>query len=183
MKYSIIYADPPWGYKNSPSKKGTTRCFAKNHYDLMTTDDICNLPIEQLCDKNAVCFMWATFPMIEDALKVMKSWGFTYRTCAFVWVKKNKKQDTNFWGCGYYTRSNAEICLLGIKGKILERKSKSIHQIIESKVEQHSKKPDVVRNTIVELFGNLPRVELFARQKTDGWDVWGNEVECDIKLK
>ena len=172
-KYNIIYADPPWSYKNSPSKKGTTRCFAKNHYDLMSTNDIGQLPIKEITEKDSACIMWATFPM----LKVMEEWGFKYRTVAFVWVKKNKKNiNTNFWGCGYYTRSNAEICLLGVKGKILERKSRSIHQIIESPVEQHSKKPDVVRNKIVELFGDIPRIELFARQYADGWDCWGNEV-------
>ena len=120
--------------------------------------------------------MWATFPMIQEALKVIDAWGFNYRTCAFVWVKKNKKSDTNFWGCGYYTRSNAEICLLATRGKILERKSHSVHQIIESAVEAHSKKPNVVRDKIVELFGDIPRIELFARQEVDGWDCWGNEV-------
>lgn len=93
-----------------------------------------------------------------------------------MWVKKNKKSDSNFWGCGYYTRSNVEICLLAIKGKILERKSHSVHQIIESKVEEHSKKPDIVRDKIIELFGDLPRIELFARQTAEGWDCWGDEV-------
>lgn len=176
-KYNVIYADPPWGYRNSPSKKGTTRCFAKNHYDLMTTKDICEMPINNLTEDNGVLFMWATLPMIQDALNVIEAWGFNYRTCAFVWVKKNKKAtDTNFWGCGYYTRSNAEICLLATKGKILERKTHSIHQIIESSIECHSKKPDIVREKIVELFGDLPRIELFARETKEGWDCFGNEV-------
>lgn len=179
-KYNIIYADPPWSYKNSPSKKGTTRCFAKNHYDLMPTNDIGELPIKEITEKDSVCIMWATFPMLPDALKVMDKWGFKYRTVAFVWVKKNKKNiNTNFWGCGYYTRSNAEVCLLGVKGKILERKSRSIHQIIEKPVEEHSKKPDIVRDKIVELFGDIPRIELFARQYADGWDCWGLEAPDD----
>lgn len=175
-KYNIIYADPPWKYKNSPSEKGTSRGFAKNYYDLMSIEELKKLNIEKLADNNAVLFLWATFPMINEALETIKNWGFNYRTCAFVWVKKNKKANTNFWGCGYYTRSNAEICLLATKGKILERKSHCIHQIIESAVEAHSKKPDIVRDKILQLFGDLPRIELFARQQTNGWDCWGDEV-------
>lgn len=175
-KYNIIYADPPWNYKNNPSKKGTSRGFAKNYYDLMTIKELQNLNINKISAENSVLFMWTTFPMIDEALKVIKAWGFTYRTCAFVWIKKNKKSNTNFWGCGYYTRSNAEICLLAIKGKILERKSHSVHQIIESAVEEHSKKPDIARKKIVELFGDISKIELFARQEVEGWDCWGNEV-------
>lgn len=175
-KYNIVYADPPWAYKNSPSKKGTSRGFAKNHYDLMSMKELQKLNIEKIADNNSVLFMWATFPMIQEALEIIKSWGFTYRTCAFVWIKKNKKSNTNFWGCGYYTRSNAEICLLATKGKILERKSHRVHQIVEEKVQQHSKKPEIIREKIIELFGDLPRIELFARQEVKGWDCWGNEV-------
>lgn len=175
-KYNIIYADPPWNYRNSPSKKGTSKGFAKNYYNLMSVNELKELDIYNLAEKNSVLFMWATFPMIQEALDTIKNWGFTYRTCAFVWVKKNKKQNTNFWGCGYYTRSNVEICLLATKGKILERKTHSLHQIVESPVEVHSKKPDIVRNKIIELFGNLSRIELFARQEVDGWDCWGDEV-------
>lgn len=175
-KYSIIYADPPWSYKNIPAKKGTSRGFAKNYYDLMSIEELKQIDINKISEDNAVLFMWATFPMIQEALETINNWGFKYRTCAFVWVKKNKKSDSNFWGCGYYTRSNVEICLLAIKGKILERKSHSVHQIIESKVEEHSKKPDIVRDKIIELFGDLPRIELFARQTAEGWDCWGDEV-------
>jgi len=83
---------------------------------------------------------------------------------------------------GYYTRANSEICLLASKGKTLPRLSKKVHSVILSKIEHHSKKPDIVRNKIVELFGDLPRVELFARSKTKGWDVFGNEVENSIVL-
>ena len=183
-KYKIIYADPPWSYKNSPSKKGTTRVFAKNHYDLVSTKDLGKLEVNKISDKDAVMFMWATLPMIEDALELIKSWGFKYRTTGFVWVKKNKKATTtNFWGGGYYTRSNVELCLIATKGKILERKTRSIHQIIEEPVSRHSEKPSIVREKIIELFGDLPRVELFAREKTEGWDIWGNEVESDIEIK
>jgi N6-adenosine-specific RNA methylase IME4 len=123
--------------------------------------------------------MWATFPNIGEALKVMTAWGFEYKTAAFVWVKKNKASSTNFWGMGAYTRANAEVCLLGIsKGTKAKQvvKRHDIHQIIESPIEQHSKKPDIVRDYIVQLLGDLPKIELFARQEVSGWDCWGNEV-------
>lgn len=118
---------------------------------------------------------------MNDAFSVIQAWGFQYKTVAFVWIKLNKKSSTLFWGLGYWTRANAEICLLASKGHP-KRISKSVHQVVVSHIEQHSKKPDEVRKRIVELTGNLPRIELFARQKSDGWDVWGNEVECDVSL-
>ncbi len=176
-KYKIIYADPPWAYKNKPSKNGTSRGFANNHYALMTVEELKKLNIQEIASDNSVLFLWATFPMIKDALAVIEAWGFKYRTCAFVWVKKNKNKPTNFWGCGYYTRSNAEICLLATKGKTLKRFSHSVHQIIEAPTERHSKKPDITRTKIIELFGAIPRIELFARENIDGWDCWGNEIE------
>lgn len=119
--------------------------------------------------------MWVTFPCLLEGLKTIKAWGFDYKTCGFCWIKTNKKQNTPFWGMGYWTRANAEICLIAIKGKI-SRISKSVHQVIMSPIEEHSKKPDIVRDKIVELVGDLPRIELFARQYADGWDCWGNEV-------
>lgn len=180
-KYSLIYADPPWNYRNSPTVRGAGRGFAKSFYDLMGVDELGALPVSGLAEKNAVLFMWATFPAIQEALATIKNWGFNYRTCAFVWVKKNKKANTNFWGCGYYTRSNAEICLLATKGKILERKTHSLHQIIEAPVRVHSQKPDEVRAKIVELFGDLSRVELFARQSAEGWDCWGDQAPGEIE--
>lgn len=184
-KYNIIYADPPWEYKQSGSKTNS-RGMAKQHYNTMTTLDICNLPVKDIKTDDSICFMWATFPNIAEALKVLEAWGFEYKTAAFVWVKKNKKSNTNFWGMGAYTRANAEVCLLGISKKTKANqqvKAHNIHQIIEAPIEEHSKKPDIVRDKIVELLGDIPRVELFARQKTEGWDVWGNEVESDIDLE
>lgn len=183
-KYNIIYADPPWEYKQSGSKTNS-RGMAKQHYNTMSTDDICNLPVKDIKTDDCILFIWATFPNIGEALKVISSWGFEYKTAGFVWVKKNKKSDSNFWGMGAYTRANAEVCLLAISKNTKaskQVKTHNIHQIIESPIENHSKKPDIVRDRIVELLGDLPRVELFARQKTDGWDVWGNEVECDVEI-
>lgn len=115
-KYKIIYADPAWEYKQSGSATNS-RGMAKQHYNTMSTDDISKLKVRDICDDDAVCFMWATFPNIDQALIVMKAWGFEYKTCAFVWVKKNSKSNSNFWGMGAYTRANAEVCLLGISKK------------------------------------------------------------------
>jgi N6-adenosine-specific RNA methylase IME4 len=168
-KYNIIYADPAWkcwfgGKKN-----------ASNHYSCMDLQSIKNLPIKDITADNCILFMWVIFPLLPECIETMKSWGFRYSTCGFTWVKKNKKADSWFWGCGYYTRANAELCLIGTKG-IIKRVSKSVHQIIDTRIENHSKKPDIVRKKILELCGDLPRIELFARQKVDGWDCWGNEV-------
>ena len=125
--------------------------------------------------------MWATFPKLENALYVMRCWGFEYKTVAFTWVKKNKKANTPFFGMGKWTRSNAEICLIGIRNKV-KRQSASVSQVIISEILEHSKKPDEVRDKIVELIGDLPRIELFARNKTEGWDVFGDEINSDIEL-
>lgn len=170
-KYKVIYADPPWSY-NVWSGKGKT---AANHYDCMKKEDISNLPVGNLADKDCVLFLWVTFPCLREGLEVMKEWGFEYKTCGFVWVKKNKKSDSWFWGLGYWTRANAEICLIGTKGKP-DRKSRSVHQVVDSRIREHSRKPDEVRDRIVQLCGDVPRIELFARQSVDGWDCWGNEV-------
>ena len=126
-------------------------------------------------------FLWVTFPTISTTFSIISAWGFDYKTAAFVWVKQNKKAPSLFWGMGYWTRANAELCLLATRGQP-KRKSASVHQVILAPIEEHSKKPDVVRDKIVELAGDLPRVELFARQSTPGWDVWGNEVTCSSGL-
>lgn len=180
-KYNIIYADPPWKYhlyKKIEGNKG----LAENFYNTMNVEEIKNLPIQNIADDNCVLFLWATAPCLPEAFEVLNSWGFEYKTIAFVWVKQNRKNYDLFWGMGHYTRANAEFCLLATKGN-LPRISHNIHQIVTGRVEEHSKKPNEVRKRIVELFGDLPRIELFARQKYAGWDVWGNEVESDINLK
>lgn len=178
-KYQIIYADPPWEYKVY-SKKGQTRS-AEAHYPTMALGDIQALPVGKLADDNCILFMWTTIPLLRECFSVMESWGFTYKTVAFVWVKQNRKSDSLFWGMGHWTRANAELCMLATKGHP-KRKSAGVHQVIISHIENHSKKPDDARKRIVELVGDLPRIELFAREKTPGWDVWGNEVTCDVSL-
>ena len=102
--------------------------------------------------------------------------GFTYKTCAFCWVKQNVKSNGLYSGIGHWTNSNAEICLLATKKKFPKRQAKNVKQIILAHRAEHSKKPNETRDRIVQLVGDIPRIELFARQTVDGWDCWGNEV-------
>ena len=173
-KYNIIYADPPWTYKVW-SGKGKEKKSAENHYDCMTDEDIKNLPIKNISDENSILFLWVTYPLLEQGLLTIKEWGFNYKTCAFSWIKKNKKSDSLFWGLGHWTRANNEICLLATKGKP-KRVSKGVHQVVYEPIREHSRKPDCVRDRIVELCGDISRIEFFARQKVDGWDSWGDEL-------
>lgn len=173
-KYNIIYADPPWTFKTY-SQKGKEKKSPEAHYPCMSKEDIQALPVQDLCADDCVLFLWVTMPCLEEGLELIKAWGFKYKTCGFVWVKRNKKSDSWFWGLGYWTRANAELCLIATKGKP-KRISKSVHQICDSRIMEHSRKPAEIRDSIVELCGDIPRIELFARQRADGWDCWGNEV-------
>jgi len=169
-KYNIIYADPPWSYKGKMMNSSVT-----DHYSVMTINDICNLPVKKIANKNCILFMWVTLPKLNEFMKVVNAWGFEYKSTAFVWCKKNKISDSFFLGLGRWTRANPEICILATKGKT-KRLSQSIRQLQVFPIQEHSKKPNKFRDLIIELVGNLPRIELFAREKTEGWDVWGNEV-------
>lgn len=171
-KYSVIYADPPWTYKD---KAHAGRRGVEYKYPCMSIEDIKSLPVNLISANNAALFLWCTAPQLPVGFEVVKAWGFEYKTVAFTWVKRNKKSSSYFWGMGNYTRSNAEFCLLGIKGK-MKRLSARVHSIIDTPIEEHSHKPDNVRHKIVELFGDIPRIELFAREYTPGWDAWGNEI-------
>jgi N6-adenosine-specific RNA methylase IME4 len=177
-KYNIIYADPPWTYddKCHSGERGV-----EYKYDCMDIEEIKKLPVEEIAENNCTLFMWVTWPMIAEGLDVIKAWGFKYKTIGFVWIKLNKIAKSLFWGMGNWTRSNSEICLLAVRGKP-KRVSKGVHSVIMSVIEKHSKKPDETRTRIITLMGDLPRIELFARQSSSGWDVWGNEINCDIEL-
>ena len=188
-KYNIIYADPAWSYDDPSLERGG----ALRHYQTMSIDEIKGLPISDLSAKDCTLFMCATFPKLREGLDVIEAWVFEFKTCAFVWVKTNKRTNPDqlsflpvesfdsFWGMGRWTRSNAEICLLGVKGKP-KRESASVHQIIYASIDKHSKKPPETRDKIVQLCGDLPRLERFARQEVKGWDSWGNEVEKSIDI-
>lgn len=188
-KYKIIYADPAWSYDDKSLNRGG----AERHYRTMSIEDIKALPINDIADEDSILFMWATFPKLQEGLDTIKAWGFEFKTLAFVWVKTNKRTNNeqlsflpsdsfdSFWGMGRWTRSNAEICLLGVKGKP-QRLNADVHSVIYAPIDKHSKKPKETRERIIRLIGDLPRVELFARQKSEGWDIWGNELENSLTL-
>jgi N6-adenosine-specific RNA methylase IME4 len=178
-KYNIIYADPPWTYPKRNNKNTKFGGGAMGHYPTLSFDDIYNLPIKNLADENCALLLWVTFPKLNKCMKTFEHWGFEYKTIAFNWVKTNKKNDKPFFGVGYYTKSNTEVCLLGVKGK-MKPISNYVSSVVIEPRDIHSKKPSSIRDKIVQLFGDIPRVELFAREKTDGWDIWGNELENDI---
>ena len=173
-KYSIIYADPPWRY----NQKGVSGA-AEKHYPTMNIEELCALPVAEISASDSVLFLWTTFPQLPSALQLIKAWGFSYKTVGFVWLKKNRKSDSWLCGMGFWTKGNAEICLLATKGHP-KRKAANVHQFIISPIREHSRKPDEAREKIVALMGDLPRIELFARQTSPGWDVWGNEVESTL---
>ena len=175
--YSVIYADPPWRYRNSAGQG-----VAENHYTTMSIDEIKALPVGELAAKDCVLFLWITCPMLNEVWPVLDAWGFQYKTVAFVWVKVNRKDYSLFTGLGWWTRSNAELCLLATRGHP-RRVDNTVHQVVLSRIERHSKKPEEVRRRIEQLIGDVPRVELFARQRAPGWDVWGDHVAGTISLE
>ena len=177
MPYDVLYADPPWSYE----WRGFSGA-AEDHYPTMPLADICRLPVADIAAKDSVLFLWATFPKLPYALRVIEAWGFQYKTVAFVWIKQTRKSAAWFTGLGFWTRSNAEICLLATRGSP-KRQARNVHQLIVSPVAEHSRKPDEARRRIVALMGDLPRVELFARGAAPaGWDVFGDEAEGSIAL-
>ena len=169
-KYQVIYADPPWKYQGEMMNSSVI-----DHYSVEHVTELAKLPVKDIVDDSAVLFCWVTMPKLNEFDALFTAWGFQYKTCAFCWVKQNKVNGGYFMGQGRWTRANAELCLLGTRGSI-PRISAAVRQLVVSPIEAHSKKPDEVRNRIVQLVGDLPRIELFARQRTEGWDAWGNEV-------
>ena len=181
-KYNIVYADPPWDYGNTKNHKGKFWGIADRHYETMAFQDILNVPVHNFTHSDCFLFLWATSPFLEKSFRVIKAWGFKYATVGFVWIKmRNDMSEVRKDGLGKYTISNAEYCLIARKGKY-HRNARNVQQIIQAPKQKHSKKPDEVRDRIVDLCGDLPRVELFAREESDGWDVWGNEVNSDIEM-
>lgn len=177
-KYNIIYADPPWTYPKTGGLE-SSRGMAKQHYSTMSLDDICSLPVSALAEENCALWLWATFPQIGSALKVIESWGFQYFNAGFIWIKRSLKTGKDALGMGYWTRANPEICLLAFRGKMVPLRH-DIRQILYAPKGRHSEKPSEVRENIVSLCGDLPRIELFARQRAAGWDAWGDEVPHEI---
>ena len=184
-KYQIIYADPPWHFGSGGvfQDGGCPVRKIEDQYVTTPTSQLKKLAVSDICDRDCLLFMWVIDSHIPEALDLMASWGFKYSTVAFYWVKKYAT-GSNCYNVGRWTMKTVEPVFLGSRGTPMYLKKKSnIKQLVEAVRTKHSKKPDEVKERIVELVGDLPRIELFARQKTEGWDVWGNEVESDIVLK
>lgn len=164
--YSVIYADPPWRFQPYSNQTGMDRA-ADNHYPTMTLADIRALPIPAADD--AVLFLWATVPMLPEALDVMSAWGFAYKS-NFVWNK-------NRAGTGYWNRNKHEHLLVGTRGNVpAPAPGDQYLSVIDAEVNGHSRKPFHFREVIEEMFPTLPRIELFARERFSDWDAWGNET-------
>lgn len=178
--FGAIYADPPWSFEVWAKDTGNGRS-ASAHYATQSTADLCALPVSDLVAPNSVLFMWACWPTLKDAFALIDAWGFTYKTCAFTWLKANATQidwlrddaDVSV-GMGYWTRANSEVCLLATRGKP-KRINADVRQGIIEPRREHSRKPACVYERIERLVEG-PYLELFARNQRKGWTSWGNET-------
>jgi site-specific DNA-methyltransferase (adenine-specific) len=177
-KYDIIYADPPWLYYGDPNKDQA----AGKHYSCMTEHELCGLSVQSICREPTVLFLWSTSPMLQEAIGVMNAWGFYYFGVAYVWVK-TAKDGHIINGQGVrpsFTKSTTEYVLAGStqkKGRTFPILNEGQAQVVLAQRGEHSEKPAVVRDRIIELLGDRPRIELFARQHVAGWDAWGLEAD------
>lgn len=178
MKYSIVLADPPWQYKD---KAHAGHRGVDYKYSTLAFKDIATLDVPSITADNSVLFLWVTPPQLNLGIELIGHWGFVYKTFGFIWIKTNPKSGTPFIGMGNWTRANSEPVLLGVKGKIKPIK-RNVSQVVIAPRGKHSAKPPEVRERIVQLMGDLPRIELFARDRAPGWHIWGNELESDISL-
>lgn len=172
--FQLIYSDPGWRY-NDPADSGKRGSGHK--YTVTTTADLVRMPVERYAADDAVLLMWSTRPMIVEALSVMSMWGFQYKTEAFTWIKINRGNGMPSMGMGHHTRANSEAVLLGVRGRGLKRLDKGVGQVIMAHRRAHSEKPDhIVIPRIIRLYGNVRRIELFARREVPGWYCWGDDA-------
>lgn len=170
-QYQVIYADPPWSYDD----KMAGHSFSLDHeYQTQSLEWIKALPVQTIADRDCALFLWVVSPLLTEGLDVLDAWGFKYKTLAFVWSKETS-QGRSVSNLGRWTMGNVELVILGTKGKP-KRAVKNVKQLVVALRQEHSRKPDVVRKRIAELMGDVPKIELFARQQYPGWDAWGNEV-------
>jgi len=178
-KYSVIYADPPWDYKGQKQhgKGGIDTGGAVSHYSTMTLKELKKLDVVgRWANDDCLLFMWATSPHLDQAIDLMKVWGFKWATVGFVWDKARVNP-------GFYTMSQCEIVLIGKRGKIPQpRGARNVRQLVMHKREKHSKKPDEVSERIEKMFPTQRKIELFARQKRKGWDSWGDDPGLIVSL-
>ena len=181
--YGAILADPPWHFQVWAGERRNgagNRSNAKApDYETMREPELAALPISDLAANDCVLFLWTCWPVVEQSFRLIKTWGFTYKTCAFSWMKADRYRlfaddRTPFMGLGYWTRANTEPCLLATRGKPKRLNADVLQGIIAPKRE-HSRKPDGIHERIERLVAG-PYCELFARQSRPGWDVWGNEA-------
>lgn len=181
--FSIVYADPAWQYRQGG------RGAAENHYQTMPIEEICALPVSELAAPDAVLFLWGTYALTPEAMRVIDAWGFKFKTLAFDWVKLTVTGKEHF-GLGQWTRGNPEPCWLGVRGDPPRRISAAVRQLVQTETEvisapvgRHSAKPPIVRERIHQLMGaELSSVELFARERAEGWECWGNQVNETVRL-
>jgi len=179
-KYNIIYADPAWSFNNK-NTGGSMKSGASSQYNIMSIDDMKNLPVERIADDDCVLVMWWVASQPQEAIDLVNAWGFKIKTMTgFNWVKMTKNW-LMWFGMGFWTRAGSECALIAVKGKP-KPVSHGVRSVIHAMAGRHSEKPAEVRDRIVELCGDLSRVELFARMKVDGWDAWGNEIESDLSM-
>lgn len=178
--FKAILADPPWGFKcwDGKDKRVASRG-SVTPYETMEMGDLSSLPIGDIAADTCALFVWIVWPTMPEALDLIKSWGFTYKTCAFAWVKADQYrlfalQEDLRMGLGYWTRANSEVCLLATRGKP-KRRDAGVRQAIIEPIRQHSRKPDCVHERIERLVEG-PYLELFARQSRPCWATWGNEA-------
>lgn len=187
--YGAILADPPWRFATwnkatAVQARGSKSTYksATAHYNTMAAEEIAALPVREIAAENSVLFMWACWPMLKEAFELIDAWGFTYKTCAFDWMKAHTQQIDIFrddatasMGMGYWTRANSEPCLLATRGKV-KRVHADVRQGIIEPRREHSRKPDCVHGRVERLVSG-PYLELFARAPRTGWDVWGNQTD------
>ncbi|PTA77133.1 MT-A70 family methyltransferase [Serratia sp. Nf2] len=195
MTYQLIYADPPWDYKNRVSNGAATK-----KYPTMKIEDIKRLPIWSIAAPDSILAMWYTSTHVDEACRLAEAWGFSVRTMkAFTWVKLNQQAELRFnkallqqtifdftdlldmlnaetrMNGGNYTRANSEDVLIAVRGQGIERASASVKQVVFSCLGEHSAKPWEVRRRLELLYGDVSRIELFSRGDAPGWDHWGNQ--------
>ncbi len=187
MRYRVILSDNPWRYDDK--RNSSSMGMAESAYSTMTQDDLLKLRVDLLADDDCMLCLWATMPKLQEALDVVKGWGFKYITVGFVWVKLNPlapftstiDRSDIYSGLGHWCNGNAELVLFGRKGSPT-RCAMDIKQIVLERRGAHSVKPEQVHKRIERLFGDVPRIELFAREPREGWTTLGNGIDgLDIR--
>lgn len=187
-KYKVILADPPWQFKSANSG-GNMNSGAANKYMTTGIKGLMDIDVDAITEDDAILFMWYVGAMPQEAIDLVKAWGFTLKNMNGVVWNKLTQHGKPYFGMGFYTRAGSESVIIATKGKY-KPKSRSVRAVIhaesqiqfESKVAKHSEKPKAVHDLILELCGDVPRLEMFARKTSPGWDVFGNEAPNSIKI-